>query len=242
MKILTNSRSCAVAVLVGASVLLAGCGGGKLWGKEERYKAAQDVPKETLRELAAKTAEPVWEFKEQGSLMGRIAGVLISGEEEADTATAAFDLSGQDRESAEVALRYLESLDENNKGIDELASRVTKDAKKKNRQISKFIRRAQVDLNTRLDQRDKAVFSANKDRYPSLKKVMAEADNDRRAVAQVEKAVFNQLGVFMATRDLLAGQNAGIDMVELDLTLNEIDQQLTYLTDLVHAFRFNDGS
>lgn len=228
--------------MAAVSILLTGCGGGKLWGKDERFKTTQEVPKQTLREMAAKTAEPVWQFEEQGSLMGRIAGVLISGEEEADTATAAFDLSGQDRESAEVALRYLESLDENNKGIDDLAVRVTKDAKKKNRQISKFISRAQVDLNTRLDQRDKAVFSADKDRYPSLKKVLAEADNDRRAVAQVERAVQYQLGVFMATRDLLADQNAGIDMMDLDLTINEINQQLTYLTDLVHAFRFNDGS
>lgn len=126
-----RTRFLLAATLVG-TIALGGCGGTKLWGKDDKSSQAQQVvPKETLREQAVRAAEPVWEIKDRGSWMGRVAGVLISGEEDADTATAAFDMSGQEGKTAELALEYLESLEENNQGIDELAARVSRDATKR---------------------------------------------------------------------------------------------------------------
>jgi len=67
---------------------LSGCGVTKLWGGSDQATTVRGEL--TLREHAATVSEPLWEVESKGSWFGRIAGVLISGKETADSATAAF--------------------------------------------------------------------------------------------------------------------------------------------------------
>lgn len=96
---------------------------------------------------------------------------------------------------------------------------------------------ALYELNLRLDQRDKAVFSSDKEK-PSLNRVLADADNDRRSVAKVEKALSQQFEVFLAARDIMSDQETGVDITTLNIMLGELELKIENLADLVRAFRF----
>jgi hypothetical protein len=234
-----SSRFTFVGCLIAVALGVNGCGVTKLWGEDEA-SAAQIQKKETLREQAAKVAEPVWEVEASGSWIGRMAGVLISGEEDADTATAALEISEDEGKSIKQAFQYLQSK-KSNDDLNNLSQQVSLDANFKNREIDSFMKHAQADLTYRLDQRDKAVFSPDKKNRPSMKKVLDAADDDRRSVAQVEKAIGQQYEVFVAARDIIARQGKAVDLSGLDTALAELKLKLNHLGDLAKAFRINNS-
>jgi hypothetical protein len=229
---------CLFSVVLGAG----GCGVTKLWGEDEANAGSARIQnQETLRELAAKVSEPVWEVEASGSWIGRVAGVLISGEEDADTATVALEIAEDEGKSVKQAVQYLQSKN-SNEDLENLAQQINRDAKFKNQEIGSFLEHAQTDLSYRLDQRDKAVFSPDKKNRPSLKKVLNEADDDRRSVAQVEKAIGQQYEVFVAARDIISGQGKTVDLSGLDTALEELKLKLNHLGDLAKAFRINNSA
>ena len=126
------SRSILCTAALGLALGLCGCGVTKLWGGSEPGQVGSAARGEmTLREYAATVSEPLWEVESKGSWFGRIAGVLISGKEEADTATAAFELTGNEDETVQQAAGYLKDRGEGAKDLSEIAQRVSADAKRR---------------------------------------------------------------------------------------------------------------
>ena len=142
MNLIGRSILCTAAL--GLALGLSGCGVTKLWGGSEPGQGGSAARGEmTLREHAATVSEPLWEVESKGSWFGRIAGVLISGKEEADTATAAFELTGNEDETVQQAANYLKDRGVGAKDLSEIAKRVSADAKKKSTQFDKFLSAAE---------------------------------------------------------------------------------------------------
>jgi hypothetical protein len=220
-----------LTVAVVLAMGISGCGVTKLWGGDSKSSLQGD---QTLREQASTVSEPMWEVESKGSWFGRIAGVLISGKEEADTATAAFELTGNEDETVQQAANYLKDRAEGAKDLTEIAKRVGVDVGQKSEQVEGFL----VGVEEALVAAKEAFNAAQATDGGEQKAALKKADDDRRVVSRTAKAIKQQLEVFVAARDLIVEQEPETQVKSLNKEISTLEGLNAKLTGLADQFDF----
>ncbi len=210
------------------AVTMSGCGVTKLWGGSDPGTNAQK--KMTLREQAVLVSEPLWDDPEGGSFFGRIAGVLISGKESADTATAAFNLTGSEDETVKLAAYYLELKGggEGARDLAKIADRVMEDLTTKDGQATGLVEVAHDSLKDFDEGLEGARSAANLDMENAVRK---RVDGDRRALTKAVSGLKSQLDVFVAARTLLAEGDTSLELLRYDAMYSKLDSNAVLLED-----------
>jgi len=210
---------------------LSGCGVTKLWGGSDQATTVRGEL--TLREHAATVSEPLWEVESKGSWFGRIAGVLISGKETADTATAAFEFTGDEDETAHQATSYLKERGEGVETLADLAKRVQADLKKKNDQLEKFTSVGESALSEVQSSLAKAAIPAD---GGDQKDLLKKADGERRAISKAAKSIKHQREVFATARELMVKRDPDLNVAKLSEQLNVLSEYGEQLDGLIARY------